>query len=156
MSKPSWDQYFINMLESVSERASCDRGRSSAIIVRDNRILATGYVGAVTGMSSCDDVGHDMISITNSKGLTTKHCRRSIHSELNAILSAARFGVTLLGSTIYCTMVPCRNCADAIVQVGIKRVVANFDYQASEYTKELFILSGIKLEIINNDLKYIA
>lgn len=174
MMKPTWDEYYIKMLETVSLRASCDRGKSSAIIVRDNRILATGYVGSPSGLPSCDEVGHELVRRTEiHEDLTPKstkncpdmslpeitlipstHCIRTIHAEQNAILNCARNGVSTLESTLYCTMTPCRNCAMAIIQAGIIRVVAWNPYQKDSDTKDMFSKVGIELKVINQELLY--
>jgi len=80
MSKLSWDEYFLDIMNSVSKRATCDRGRSGCVIVKDKRILVTGYVGSPIGLSHCDDVGHDIVKVTK-EGKTSEHCVRTIHAE---------------------------------------------------------------------------
>ena len=130
--KPTWDEYYLAFLPIIAARASCGRGRSGSIIVdKNNYPLATGYVGAPSGMADCDSSGHLFDE-------TGKHCVRTIHAEMNAIAAAARRGCSLEGATIYCKMFPCWECAKLIDQVGIVRVVAQYDYQASSRSKELF------------------
>ena len=148
-ARPSWDEYFIGMADYVSTRATCDRGRSGCVIARDKRVISTGYVGSPPGLPHCDDVGHDLHTIINEDGSQSVHCIRTAHAEQNAMVQAARFGVGLDGSTIYCKMVPCHVCAKMIVTAGIKRVVAKMDYHLSKKTKEILKLAGIKLDIIN-------
>ena len=147
----SWDEYFLKMVEMVGLRGTCDRGRSGAILVKDKRILATGYVGSPIGVAHCDDVGHEMHTLTTEYGTISRHCLRTAHAELNAIANAARFGVVVNKSTLYCKMVPCYTCAKIIINAGIERVVAFKDYHASKQSKDLFKKANIKLLIINNE-----
>lgn len=129
--RPNWDEYFMNIAREIGRRATCDRGRSGSVIVRDKRILTTGYVGSPVGLAHCDDVGHLMIEVLNEDGSRSDHCIRTTHAEQNAMIQAARFGIPLQGSTIYCKMTPCHVCAKMIINAGIKRVVCERDYQAS-------------------------
>lgn len=149
--RPSWDEYFIKLTEVVGSRGTCDRGRSGSILVKDKRILATGYVGAPVGLPSCDDVGHEMHTVTQEDGTVSRHCIRTAHAESNAITNAARVGVAINGATLYCQMVPCYTCAKIIVNAGIERVVAVKDYHASTLSKKIFKQAKIKLTIINNE-----
>ncbi len=109
--RPSWDEYFIGMANYVGLRATCNRGRSGCVIVRDRRVISTGYVGSPPGLPHCDEVGHDMHLVINEDGTKSKHCIRTIHAEQNAVMQAARFGVALEGATMYCKMVLCHVCA---------------------------------------------
>jgi dCMP deaminase len=151
--RPSWDEYFIGMAEYVGARATCDRGRSGCVIVREKRVVSTGYVGSPPGLPHCDEVGHEMHKVINEDGLESMHCIRTTHAEQNAIVQAARFGVKLEGSTLYCKMVPCYICAKLIITAGIERVVAMKDYQVSARSKEIFEKSGVALEIINKEIE---
>ncbi|MCX6755300.1 MAG: cytidine/deoxycytidylate deaminase family protein [Candidatus Nomurabacteria bacterium] len=151
--RPSWDEYFLEIMDTVAKRASCDRGRSGCVIVKDNRILATGYVGAPAGVKSCDDAGHEMHTVIHADGTQTQHCIRTAHNEQNAIVHAARTGVALLGGTMYCYMTPCYACAKMIINSGIVRVVAKKDYHAGERSKEIFKEAGVKYELINNEVE---
>lgn len=141
------------MVNYVGTRATCDRGRSGCVIVRDKRVISTGYVGSPPGLPHCDEVGHDMHTVINEDGSKSQHCIRTIHAEQNAIVQAARFGVSLDGSTIYCKMALCSVCAKMVVAAGIKRVVAENDYHASKTGKEILKKAGIKLEIINKGVE---
>jgi len=149
VGKPGWDEYFIGMLDAVAARASCDRGRSSAILVKNNRIISTGYVGAPKGLPTCDEVGHDFEERIHDGHST--HCVRTFHAEMNAILGCAKEGVSTVGATMYCSMVPCRNCGMAVVQAGIVRVVARMEYQRGELTKRMFETTGIELMILSKN-----
>jgi dCMP deaminase len=123
MSRPDWDTYFMIIADAVSMRASCDRARVGAVIVVDKRIMSTGYNGAPSGVASCDEVGHDLVEINGRKS-----CVRVIHSEKNAIITAARHGVRLAGATLYTTASTCRDCYMAALQTGIKRIVYGSEY----------------------------
>lgn len=156
--KPTWDQYFINMLDAVATRASCDRGRSAAILTRNNRILSTGYVGSPTGLPTCDEEGHILehrfLTCAPFPEAVSTHCIRTFHAEMNAILGCAREGVKTISSTLYCSMVPCRNCGMAVIQAGIIRVVAKNRYQRDEETRKMFILSHIELVVLDENTTY--
>ena len=147
--RPSWDEYFIGMANYVGSRATCDRGRSGCVIVRDRRVISTGYVGSPPGLPHCDDVGHDMHTVINEDGSKSEHCLRTAHAEQNAIAQAARFGVALEGATMYCKMTLCHVCAKLVITSGIKRVVAEKDYHATTISKDILKKAGVKLEIIN-------
>ncbi|HEY4494459.1 MAG TPA: deaminase [Candidatus Paceibacterota bacterium] len=151
--RPSWDEYFIGMAKYVGTRATCDRGRSGCVIVRDKRVISTGYVGSSPGLPHCDDVGHDMHMVINEDGSKSEHCIRTAHAEANAIAQAARFGVALEGATIYCKMVLCHVCTKLAITAGIKRVVAEMDYHASKRSRDILKKTGVKLEILNNKVE---
>ena len=133
--RPSWDEYFMNIAKIVGSRGTCDRGRSGCVIVRDRRILVTGYVGSPAGLPHCDESGHEMSELVDDDGRRSEHCIRTIHAEQNAIAQAAQIGTAINDSTIYCKMTPCYTCAKIIINAGIKRVVAEMDYHAAEKTK---------------------
>jgi dCMP deaminase len=141
------------MMNYVGSRATCDRGRSGCVIVRDKRVISTGYVGSPPGLPHCDEVGHEMHSVINEDGSKSQHCIRTAHAEQNAIAQAARFGIALDGATIYCKMVLCYVCAKLAITAGIKRVVAEKDYHASKRSKEILRKAGVKLEIINKEIE---
>lgn len=149
MNRPSWDEYFLEICTSVAKRATCDRGKSGSVIVKDKRILSTGYVGSPVGLPHCDDVGHEFKDTIHEDGKITKHCVRTTHAEQNAICQAARFGTSIDGATLYCKMTPCYICAKMIINSGIKRVVAEKDYHAGDDTKRIFKEAEIQFDIIN-------
>jgi dCMP deaminase len=144
--RPSWDEYFLQIVELVGSRGTCDRGRSGCVITKDKRILATGYVGSPIGIAHCDEIGHEMHTVIHEDGTKSQHCIRTSHAEENAIANAARFGVALEGATLYCHMTPCYTCAKMIINAGIKRVVCNVDYHVSQRSKEIFKEAKIKYE----------
>ena len=152
--RPTWDEYFLDLLEPLGRRGTCNRGRSGAVIVSlGNTILATGYVGAPPGQPHCDEVGHMMRTVIDENGNKSQHCVRTLHAEENAILQCAKDGIKLGGATIYCKMTPCYNCAMRIVRVGIKRVVAQKRYHADKLSLELFKNAGVKMVVIDNTLE---
>lgn len=128
-----WDKRFMELTEQVATWSSCfkeDR-QVGAVIVRDKRILSTGYNGAPEGVKSCKEKGECLRiknGILSAKNLETCY---SVHAEQNAIVSAARLGVKLDGATLYCTHQPCIICAKLIVNAGIKRVVYKDGYPDS-------------------------
>ncbi len=152
MTRKTWDEYFVEILHSTQERATCNRGRSAALLVKDHHILSTGYVGSPTGVPHCDDVGHEFIDSyeKNEEGNIElrQHCVRTVHAEQNAICQAAKFGTSIDGATLYSTMFPCYTCAKMLVNVGIAKVVAEYDYQSSGQSKALFDLVGIEYIIL--------
>ena len=153
MTRPDWDTYFINMLEAIGKRASCDRGRSAAILVKNHRIISTGYVGSPIGLPDCDELGHELGTFTEN-GETSSHCLRTFHAELNAILGCAREGVSTVGSTLYCSMVPCRVCGMAVIQAGIVRVVAANKYHKDLRTRDMFKKASIELKVMDENVTY--
>ncbi len=152
-NRPDWDQYYIEMTDHVASRATCDRGRSGCVIVRDNRVLATGYVGSAPGLAHCDDQGHLMRKVIDEDGVTRSHCMRTIHAEQNAICQAAKFGIALEGATLYCKMEPCRVCAMLIISTGIKRVVCLKRYHAGADTREMFREAGLQLDVRQDEIE---
>ena len=146
--RPSWDEYFMEIAHAVSARGTCDRGRTAVVIVKDKRIITTGYVGSAIGMKHCDEVGHQLKEVTHEDGRKTTHCLRTLHAEVNALCQAARFGVSVDGATLYCKMAPCFNCAKMLVNAGIKRVVCEKDYHEAKDAKQVFDECGVELEIL--------
>ncbi|MBI2041007.1 MAG: cytidine/deoxycytidylate deaminase family protein [DPANN group archaeon] len=151
-SRPPWDEYFIQIMHAVATRATCDRAKSAAVIVRDKRILTTGYVGAPAGMAHCDDVGHLLKDSIKPNGERTQNCIRGIHAEINAVVQAALLGVSLKDATIYCKMEPCPECAKAIIAAGIKRIVAEFRYKDGELTRKFLNSAGVELVVLNDEI----
>ncbi len=130
-----WDRYFMSVARVVSTRATCDRRRVGAVIVRDRTILSTGYNGSVAGLPHCDDVGH-MIE--------DGHCVASIHAELNAVIQAARNGVRIEGASIYITASPCWNCFKVLANAGIQRICYGVFYR-DERSFEVARTLGIEM-----------
>lgn len=119
MNRPNWDEYFISIAREVARRATCPRAKVGAVIVKDHRIISTGYNGAPAGEPHCCDVGCDIVN---------DHCCRTIHAEVNAVGQAARFGLPIEGATVYfwdSLNRPsfCYNCEQVMKAAGIMNVV---------------------------------
>ncbi len=126
MTRPSWDQYFIEMAHHVAKRSTCPRRHVGAVIVKQKQVLTTGYNGSLPGQGHCTDVGCLIASVGAG-------CTRTVHAEVNAICQAARHGVSLSGSTIYVTTSPCMSCFKPIVAAGIIEVVYDNEYREQEF-----------------------
>ncbi|HNY07333.1 MAG TPA: cytidine/deoxycytidylate deaminase family protein [Bacteroidales bacterium] len=150
--RPTWDEYFMEVANTIAKRATCDRGRSGCVIARNRQILVTGYVGSPTGLPHCDEVGHLMRQVTDEEGNSSNHCVRTVHAEQNAICQAAKLGIALEGATLYCRMTPCRTCAMLIINCGIVRVVCQYKYHAGKESEEMFRRAGIKLDYVNDNV----
>jgi dCMP deaminase len=140
-------------MAEVGKRATCERGRSGSLIVKDKRILATGYVGSPSGLPHCDEIGHLMKQVIDEDGSARQHCVRTIHAEQNAICQAARYGIPLEGTTLYCKMEPCRTCAMLIISTGITKVIAQRRYHAAQETREMFKLAGLELVVVEDEME---
>lgn len=151
--RPSWDEYFIEVANTIAKRATCDRGRSGCVIARNKQILVTGYVGSPTGLPHCDDVGHMFKKVIHEDGRITNHCVRTVHAEQNAICQAAKMGISLNGATLYCRMTPCRTCAMLIINCGIIRVVCERKYHAGSESEAMFKEAGISIEFIHDEVQ---
>lgn len=136
-----WDHYFMEIAKTVSTRGTCDRKFVGVAIVRDRRILSTGYNGSVAGMPHCDEVGHLM---------EDGHCIRTIHGEANAIIQAARNGVMLENSALYTTASPCWPCFKLISNSGIKRIVYGEFYRDDRIHD---VAKAIGIELIDLSVK---
>jgi len=151
--RPSWDEYFMELANTAAKRATCDRGRSGCIIVRNKHVLVTGYVGSPMGLPHCDEVGHLFKKVTHEDGNVTQHCVRTVHAEQNAICQAARLGISLENAVLYCKMTPCRTCAMLIINCGITRVVCEKKYHAGAESEEMFKTAGVELAFFNDEVE---
>ncbi|MCH8011808.1 MAG: cytidine/deoxycytidylate deaminase family protein [Candidatus Marinimicrobia bacterium] len=131
----SWEQYFMNIAQEASTRATCDRKHIGAVITRDKTILSTGYNGSIRGLPHCDEAGHEM---------ENGHCIRTIHAEANAIVQAARIGVNIDGGEIFVTASPCYNCFKMIANAGIRKIYFGEFYRDERIKKHADEL-GIEL-----------
>lgn len=127
MKRPSWDEYFIKIAEDVSERAICEKRKVGALIVKDNRILSSGYNGAPKGFKHCSETGCLRKEMNIPSGQRHELCR-GLHAEQNAIIQAAWHGVKIEGGTMYCTYQPCSICVKMIINAGIVRLVYTGGY----------------------------
>ena len=151
--RPSWDEYFMGIMKAVAARGTCDRGRVSAVIAKDKRIVATGYAGAPRGLPHCDDAGHILKESIKPNGEKTHNCIRTTHAEMNAITQAAFHGISVAGSTVYCRMEPCLDCTKAIINAGIKRVVCEMRYKDGEMTRDFLKQAGVELVVLNDEVQ---
>ncbi|MFA4853336.1 MAG: deaminase, partial [Bacteroidales bacterium] len=128
---------------------------SGCVIARDRQLLVSGYVGSPVGLPHCDDAGHQMKKMIHEDDTVTMHCVRTVHAEQNAICQAAKLGISLRGSTLYCRMTPCRTCAMMIINCGIVRVVCEKKYHSAAESEEIFKMAGVTLEYASDEvLKY--
>lgn len=135
MSRPDWPYYFMDIAGRVASRSTCPRRAVGAVIVKEKRILSTGYNGAPSGMDHCTDVGCLMVE---------GHCVRTLHAEQNAIIQAAQFGVSTRGAEIYTTSSPCLTCAKMIINAGIRKVWYWEGYP-DELASEFLQAAGVEL-----------
>ena len=134
MIRPDWNTYFLRIAQEISSRATCPRASVGAVIVKNNRILSSGYNGSASGEQHCVDVGCDVVD---------DHCQRAIHAEVNAVAEAAKFGVAIDGATLYFydslhRPESCNNCLQAMKAAGIRRLV----YMSGEEVQDIVIQKG--------------
>lgn len=144
LKRPSWDTYFLEIARLVAKRSTCQRRQVGAVIVKDKRILTTGYNGAPSGLKHCEDTGCLREKLKIPSGERHELCR-ALHAEMNAMLQAALYGISLGGSMMYCTNHPCVICAKMIVNAGIKRIVILSSYP-DKFAKD--ILRSAKIEVV--------
>ena len=145
-SRPSWETYFMNITNLVAERSTCLRRAVGAVIVKDKRILSTGYNGAPTGLRHCLEVGCLREKLGVESGKMHELCR-GIHAEQNAIIQAAYHGVSVKGGSLFCTNQPCSICARMIINAGINKIYYQSGY-ADPLAKELLEEAEIELKQI--------
>ena len=121
-ARPDWDEYFLNIAKLVSERSTCLRRNVGAILVKDKKILATGYNGAPTNIMHCSKTGCIRIKLNVPSGQRHELCR-GLHAEQNSLLQAALHGVSAKESILYSTIQPCIICAKMLINAGIKKIV---------------------------------
>jgi len=144
VTRPSIDEYFLKIASVVAERSTCRRHHVGAVAVRDKHILATGYNGAAAGSKDCLELGCLRDELGIPSGERHEICR-GIHAEQNVIIQASLHGVSLEGSTIYCTHTPCVLCAKMLVNARIKRFVTFGSYNDNTFV-DLFKEAGIEVE----------
>ncbi|MBR4685321.1 MAG: cytidine/deoxycytidylate deaminase family protein [Candidatus Methanomethylophilaceae archaeon] len=143
MERPSNDEYFMEMAELVSSRSTCLRRRVGAVIVKEKRVLSTGYNGSPKGTKHCEELGCIRVKMNVPSGTRHELCR-GVHAEQNAVTQAAYFGVSVDGATIYTTTYPCSMCAKILINAGIKEIVYSEGY-ADDLSKDLLGEAGIKI-----------
>ncbi|MCE4956168.1 ComE operon protein 2 [Macrococcoides caseolyticum] len=147
MERIQWKEYFMAQSQLLALRSTCTRLSVGATIVKDNRVIAGGYNGSVSGEVHCIDEG---CYIENG------HCIRTIHAEMNALLQCAKMGVSTEGAEIYVTHFPCIHCTKSIIQAGIKKIYYANDYKNHPYAIELLEKAGITTEKIEFNPKHVA
>ncbi|MDD5270866.1 MAG: cytidine/deoxycytidylate deaminase family protein [Candidatus Omnitrophica bacterium] len=139
--RPEWDEYFMGIAELISERSTCLRRSVGALIVKNRRILTTGYNGTPSGIAHCDETGCLRDKLKVPSGERHELCR-GLHAEQNAIIQAALYGVDIHAGTLYCTNQPCSICAKMLINAGIKEVVIGSGYP-DEMAMKFFEEAGI-------------
>ena len=140
-TRPSWDEYFMDITKRVATRSTCLRRAVGAILVHDKRIIASGYNGGPSGLAHCLDIGCLREKLGIPSGQQHELCR-GIHAEQNAIIQAARYGVSIDGAVLYCTTQPCTQCTKMLINAGITEIVYAEGYP-DDLARELLDESGI-------------
>ncbi len=141
--RPSWDEYFLKIALDVAERSTCGRRQVGAVLVRDKRILATGYNGAPRGVPHCAEVGCLRESLGVPSGERHELCR-GVHAEMNALLQCALHGVAAAGAVLYSTATPCSLCSKMLINAGVGRVVYLGEYP-DDLGRDLLAQAGVEL-----------
>ncbi len=144
MSRPSWHEYFMQITELVSSRATCLRRKVGAVITRDKRILTTGYNGPPENIMHCEKRGgclRDELKIPSGQRMELS---RAIHAEQNAIIQAAKMGISIQDSTLYVTTHPCFTCAKMLINAGVKEIIYKEGYP-DEFAQEILKEAGVKV-----------
>lgn len=141
--RPSWQEYFLNITQLVAERSTCTRRKVGAILVRDKRVITTGYNGVPSKISHCADVGCLRDKLKVPSGERHELCR-GLHAEQNAIIQAATHGVSILGCTLYCTNMPCSICSKMLINAGIVKIYYGEGY-ADSLGEEMLQEAGIEV-----------
>lgn len=151
--RPSWEAYFMDITFLVAKRSTCLRRSVGAIIVKDKRILSTGYNGAPTGIKHCLETGCLRERLNIASGENHELCR-GIHAEQNAIIQAAYHGVSIKGASLFCTNLPCSICAKMIINAGINRICYASGY-ADSMSEEMLreaMVDIVKIDTGSSDL----
>ncbi len=146
MKRPSWDEYFMDIATLVASRSTCLRRQVGAVLVKDKRILSTGYNGAPAGVSHCLDSGCLREELGIPSGQRQELCR-AVHAEQNAIIQAALHGVSTKGSVLYCTTRPCVLCAKMLINAGVEEIFFKGLYP-DELALAVLNEAGVKLNIL--------
>ena len=144
MTRPSWSEYFMSITRMVAKRSTCLRRHVGAILVKDKRILATGYNGAPAGLRHCEETGCLRENASIPSGQRHELCR-GLHAEQNAIIQAAYHGIPIAGSTLFCTTMPCVICTKMLINAGIKKIVYEEGY-SDDLSDSMLQESGIEIE----------
>lgn len=145
--RPGWDEYFIDIANLISRRSTCLRRQVGALIVKERRILATGYNGTPAGITHCEITGCLREKLHVPSGERHELCR-GLHAEQNALLQAALYGISVKDSMVYCTNQPCIICAKMLINAGIREIVISGDYP-DKMAREFLDEAGIKVRVAN-------
>ncbi len=143
IERPNWTEYFLQAADLISKRSTCLRRKVGAVLVKDKRILATGYNGAPSGIKHCNVTGCLRDKLGVSSGERHELCR-GLHAEQNVLLQAAMHGVSVKGSVLYITNAPCSICAKMIINAGIEGIVYKDNYP-DKMAKDFLEEAGIKI-----------
>ena len=146
MDRPDWNQYFMEMAELAAKRSTCLRRKVGAVLVKDKRILSTGYNGAPKNLPHCEETGCLREQKDVPSGQRHEICR-GVHAEQNLIAQSAVHGVKTEGATVYCTNQPCSICTKLLINAGIKKIFYKNSYD-DEFTKKLLDQSDIEYKVI--------
>jgi dCMP deaminase len=147
--RPNWDEYFMNIAKQVSTRSNCIKRKVAAIVVKDRRIVSTGYNGTPRGVKNCDEGGCARCNSFATGGSKLDECLCS-HGEENAIVQASYHGISLTNSTMYTTFSPCLICSKMIINSGIQEVVYNADYPLNNSAKKMLMEARVKLRKVKH------
>lgn len=142
-ARPDWDTYFMDIAQVVATRGNCVRRKVAALIVKDRRIISTGYNGTPRGVTNCFEGGCARCASDAPSGADLGDCICS-HAEENAIAQAACHGIAVRDATVYCTLSPCLLCAKMIINAGIREVVYEEEYEFKDQTRKLFRQADVK------------
>lgn len=149
-TRPSWDEYFMQMAELTAQRSTCLRRKVGAVIVKDKHIIATGYNGAPRGLRHCGDLGGCLRQKLGVPSGQRHELCRALHAEQNAIIQAATLGQSIENASIYITHQPCVICAKMIINAGINRIVVKEGYP-DELSAEILEEAGLKIIMLDNE-----
>jgi dCMP deaminase len=141
--RPSWDKYFMDIAALVSRRSTCMRRAVGVVVIKDKRILSTGYNGAPSGLKHCEEVGCWREKLGVPSGERAELCR-GLHAEQNAIIQAAYHGVQIKGSTLYATNQPCSICVKMLINAGVEKIVYLEGYP-DELARQMLMESDIEV-----------
>lgn len=154
MGRPSWEEYFMGIAQLVSRRSTCLRRQVGAVLVKHKNVLATGYNGTPTGVTHCEETGCLREQLNIPSGERHELCR-GLHAEQNVIVQAAKHGINIDGSTLFCTNAPCIICAKMIINSGIKEIVY-LDGYPDILSKEILEESGVDFRVYAGKTNLVA
>lgn len=151
IKRPDWDEYFLDIAKLVARRSTCLRRQVGALIVKNRRILTTGYNGTPSGITHCEVTGCLREKLGVPSGQRHEICR-GLHAEQNSIIQAALYGVNIEGGTLYCTNQPCSICAKMLINAGIKEIVMESGYP-DKMARDFFDEAGILVRTLKRSRK---